>query len=320
MIKGYKVFNPDWTCRDFQYEVGKTYEMEGRPIICEKGFHFCKEAVKCFRYYSFDSDNRVAEIEAYGEIDENGGDKYCTNKIKIVRELNWYEVLNLVNTGKGCSGRHNSGNYNSGNRNSGNCNSGDHNRGDLNSGCKNNGDRNSGNHNSGDWNSGSRNRGSWNAGNCNDGHRNSGDYNSGDHNSGTHNSGDWNTGDWNFASNCTGCFNTVDQPIMFFDKPSLITLEEWRESEAYRLLSRVDLRPADWVWSSDMTTAEKGSHPEHAITGGYLKIRGNSDRPIEWWNGLTDRKKAIIKAIPNFDAEKFSEIMSIPLDLLKQKG
>ena len=25
-IKGYKVFNPDWTCRNFQYEVGKTFE------------------------------------------------------------------------------------------------------------------------------------------------------------------------------------------------------------------------------------------------------------------------------------------------------
>lgn len=24
-IKGYKVFNPDWTCRNFQYEVGKTF-------------------------------------------------------------------------------------------------------------------------------------------------------------------------------------------------------------------------------------------------------------------------------------------------------
>lgn len=30
-MKGYKVFNKDWTCRGFQYEVGKTYEMEKAP-------------------------------------------------------------------------------------------------------------------------------------------------------------------------------------------------------------------------------------------------------------------------------------------------
>ena len=32
MVRGFKVFNPDWTCRGFQYEVGKTYEMEGEPL------------------------------------------------------------------------------------------------------------------------------------------------------------------------------------------------------------------------------------------------------------------------------------------------
>ena len=44
-MRGYKVFNPDWTCIDMQYEVGKTYEMEERPIICERGFHFCEKVV-----------------------------------------------------------------------------------------------------------------------------------------------------------------------------------------------------------------------------------------------------------------------------------
>ena len=299
-MKGYKVFNPNWTCRDMQYEVGKTYEMEERPIICERGFHFCEKASDCFQYYRFDSDNKVAEIEAYGELDlEEDGNKHCTNKIKIVRELNWHEILNLVNTGKNCTGLCNSGDCNSGNWNSGNWNSGDRNNGNCNSG-----DRNSGDCNSGDWNSGDWNSGDWNSGDCN----------SGDCNSGNWNSGNCNSGDWNYASNCVGCFNTIDKPIMFFDKPSNITLEEWRNSNAYWLLNRIDFRPTDWICSDDMTDIEKENHPEHKTTGGYLKIRDNSDCCIEWWKGLTDKEKAIIKVIPNFDSEKFYKITGIKVE------
>lgn len=42
-MKGYKVFNKDWTCREFQYEVGKTYEMKEDPVCCKRGFHFCRK-------------------------------------------------------------------------------------------------------------------------------------------------------------------------------------------------------------------------------------------------------------------------------------
>ena len=118
-MKGYKVFNKDWTCREFQYEVGKTYEMKENPVCCERGFHFCGKLINCFNYYDFDSENKVVEIEALGTIDDNGNkEKYCTNKIKIVRELSWHEVLDLVNTGKDNTGRGNAGNWNAGNENS----------------------------------------------------------------------------------------------------------------------------------------------------------------------------------------------------------
>ena len=152
-VKGYKVFNPDWTCRGFQYELGKTYEMEANPLCCNRGFHFCKKASDCFNYYSFDSNNKVAEVTALGLINNSSdGDKSCTNKIRIDRELTWHEVLDLVNTGKDCTGRCNSGDCNSGDWNSGDCNSGNRNSGDCNSGNRNSGDCNSGDCNSGDWN------------------------------------------------------------------------------------------------------------------------------------------------------------------------
>lgn len=142
-MRGYKVFNPDWTCRDFQFEVGKTYEEDVQPACCERGFHFCTKAVDCFEYYDFNPDNRVAEVEALGDIDTNNNDSKCsTNKIHIIREITWSEVLDLVNLGKACTGLGNSGNYNSGDRNSGN----------YNSGFGNSGNCNSGDCNSGDWN------------------------------------------------------------------------------------------------------------------------------------------------------------------------
>ena len=125
-MKGYKVFRSDWTCRGFQYAVGGTYEMKDEPSCCNQGFHFCGRLIDCFNYYDFDSNNKVAEIEATGAVDDDGNEeKYCTNKIRIVRELSWHEVLDLVNTGKD----------NTGNRNTGNCNTGDWNSADNSTGC-----------------------------------------------------------------------------------------------------------------------------------------------------------------------------------------
>jgi len=319
-IKGYKVFNPDWTCRGFQYEVGKTYEEDVTPSVCNRGFHFCKQAKDCFNYYTFDPNNKVAEVIALGEVTEDG-DKCCTNKIQIVREITWEEVLTIVNTGKACTGLCNSGIRNSGDWNSGDCNSGDWNSGDCNSGLRNSGIRNSGNcnsglRNSGDWNSGNRN-----SGNCNSGLRNSGNWNSGNWNSGNWNSGDWNSGnrnigdrnsgDWNKASNVVGCFNTESQKLRFFDKETDMTFEQWRNSEACRLMNRIDFRPAVWIWSNEMSDVEKAEHPEHETTGGYLKIRDNTDCCKEWWNGLNQREKQVIMSIPNFDADVFEEITGI---------
>ena len=133
-VKGYKVFNPGWTCRGFQYEVGKIFEEDVKPSCCDRGFHFCKKAADCFSYYSFNSENKVAEVIALGEVDTDG-EKSCTNKIQIVREIPWQELLTIVNTGKDCTGLCNTGNRNTGNRNTGDWNTGDWNKSSFNTGC-----------------------------------------------------------------------------------------------------------------------------------------------------------------------------------------
>lgn len=130
-VKGYKVFDSEWQCREKQYTCPGKFEEDVKPMVCGQGMHFCKKAADCFNYYKFDPNNKVAEVIAYGEVAEDG-DKCCTDKLEIVREIPWAELLEIVNTGKGCTGLSNSGNWNSGNWNSGNSNSGDWNSGDWN--------------------------------------------------------------------------------------------------------------------------------------------------------------------------------------------
>jgi hypothetical protein len=313
-MKGYKVFEPDWKCRGFQYTVGETFEEDVTPSCCNRGFHFCTELKDCFNYYSFDPNNKVAEIEALGKIDaEADGSKYCTNKIKILREISWEEVLKMVNTGKANAGNCNSGDCNSGNRNSGNRNSGNRNSGNCNSGNRNSGDWNSGNHNSGDWNSGNRNSGDCNSGNRNSGDCNSGNCNSGDWNSGDWNSGDWNSGDWNKTNFSSGCFNTKESKILMFNKPSNWTFGDWWDSEARYLLNKIQHNVLEWIWSENMTDEEKEQYPEYETTGGYLKELDESECGQLWWDNLSDCNKNVIKSLPNFDAEIFKEITGIDI-------
>ena len=274
-MQGYKVFDPDWKCRGFQYKVGETFEEDVTPSCCNQGFHFCTELKDCFNYYSFDPNNKVAEIEALGEIDaEADGSKHCTNKIKIVREITWEEVLQMVNMGKACTGL-----------------------------C------NSGNRNSGDWNSGDWNSGDWNSGN-----RNSGNRNSGNRNSGNWNSGDWNSGDWNKTNFSSGCFNTKETKILMFNKPSDWTFRDWWNSEARSLLNRIQKNVLEWIWSDDMTDEEKEQYPEYKTTGGYLKELDESECGQIWWNDLTDHEKDVILSLPNFDAGIFEQITGVHIE------
>ena len=304
-IKGYKVFNPDWTCRDFQYEVGKTFEDDVTPKCCSRGFHFCTKASDCFNYYDFNPENKVAEVLALGMVDTESGDtKCCTNKIQIVREISWQELLTIVNTGKGCTGLCNTGNRNTGDWNTGNRNTGDCNTGDWNTG-----NRNTGNRNTGDCNTGDRNTGDCNTGNRNTGNRNTGDWNTGDCNTGNRN-----TGDWNLSSFNTGCFMTEEQKIMLFDKPTDWTYRDWINSDARYALAHIPKNVVEWVSSYDMTDEEKEKYPTYETTGGYLKVLDESESAQIWWDGLTDGSKDIIKSLPNFDAEIFRKCTGIKVE------
>ena len=286
-IKGYKVFNPDWTCRGFQYKVGKTFVHNGNIEMCGSGFHFCRKASDCFSYYDFDSNNKVAEVEAIGLV-ETRGDKSVTDKIKIVREIEWQELLTIVNEGNNCTGL---------------CNSGDYNSGSYNSGSKNSGSRNSGYYNSGSYNSGSRNSGSWNS--CS--------YNSGSRNSGSYNSGDYNSGNWNSTNYSTGFLNSEQQPIYMFNQPTNMQRKEVYNLAGIQILNR-NFENSWWIYSENMSAEEKAAHPEHETTGGYLKTVDFKTACKMMWESLNNEEKETVKAIPNFDAEVFESITGISVD------
>lgn len=297
MVKGFKVFNPDWTCtpgNNFkQYTCPGTFEEDVNVKVYSRGMHFCKNLVDCFKYQSFDPENKVAEVIAHGEIDERDN-KCCTNKLEIVREIPWSEVLERVNQGKGCTG-----NRNTGNRNTGNCNTSDWNTGSCNAGNCNTGNHNTGSCNTSDWNTGNRNAGDWNAGN---------------YNTGSWNAGDWNAGDWNYSSFNSGCFNTSEHKILMFDEPSDWTYRDWLNSKAYWILFGMPKVVTTWVYACDMTDEEKAAHPEHVTTGGYLKKLDEKDVAQDYWNSLSENQKQIILSLPNFDKEKFYQCTGIRVD------
>lgn len=269
-VKGYKVFKHDWSCRGFRYEVGKSYEMDAEPIICDSGFHFCQKLENCFKHYIFDPQNKVAEVEAYGDVISKDG-KSCTNKIKILREIPWGEVLHIVNTGYYNTGRHNIGDYNTGDRNTGN------------------------------YNTGYRNTGNYNTGNCSTGNYNTGDYNT----------GDYNTGDYNCISYSSGCFNTIEEKIIMFNKSSDWTIKDWWASKARMILDGMPKKAVSWIRLSEMTDEEKSDNPDYEVLGGCIKILDESGNVQAWWDNLHDYKKKEILALPNFNADIFEKCTGI---------
>ncbi len=248
IIKGYKAFHTSddggLQCRNMTYEVGKSYVLNGNPELCERGFHFCRRLVDCFAWY--ESSSRICEVEASGVVIDGSDGKSVTDHIRIVRELDRHEVIDIANIGKGCTGI-----------------------------------RNSGYRNSGDWNSGN-----WN-------------------------SGDGNSGDWNSTNYSAGVLCTREPECLIFDRPSGMTLREWRDSEAANLMDGIDVDSDLWICADNMTDEEKAAHPDFATAGGYLR-RGIGKLDFAgWWTKLNDDERAVILAIPNFDADKWKQITGI---------
>ena len=154
------------------------------------------------------------------------------------------------------------------------------------------------NGNTGLFNSGYRNSGDCNSGDCN-----SRNFNSGDRNSGNCNSGDFNSCDYS-----SGLFCTQDPKVKIFDIETDMTMKEVMQTGWYRMLFKYSVDLTKWI---EYTDEEKQSDKDKDLIGGYLKTYTYKEACKNWWDKYTDKEKAVIMSMPNFDKDKFKQITGI---------
>ena len=107
-IIAFKAFGADWKCRDFQYEIGKTYTHDGDINMCHSGFHACAVPFDCWSYYSGSA--TFARVSLSGASPDRREDsKIVAAKITIEASMNlpeWIKaqvetVLALCKSAKG---------------------------------------------------------------------------------------------------------------------------------------------------------------------------------------------------------------------------
>ena len=82
-MKMYKGFDKNLKCRDFQYEIGKTYT-EDKAELSEVGFHACEHPLDCLNYYA-PGESRYCDVDLDDVTDEHGDDSKRVGKKITVR-------------------------------------------------------------------------------------------------------------------------------------------------------------------------------------------------------------------------------------------
>ena len=120
-VRGFKGTDKDMRCQDYQYELGKQFDLDEdvEPAVCSKGFHFCKSLENVFRHYKIGDGHRFFEVEAlvrksdldpkkkdyakYANVacrpyypSSHYDDKYAAKSIRFIRELSADEVFESV--------------------------------------------------------------------------------------------------------------------------------------------------------------------------------------------------------------------------------
>ncbi|MKG68545.1 hypothetical protein D6J06_07380 [Salmonella enterica] len=198
-IVTFKGFNKELKCRDFQFEIGKTFHHDGKVEACGSGFHACEFPFDVFSYYP-PAESRYAETISFGVTDreEEGDTKIASASITIKAELTLPQFIQRgiewiwSKIDKSLEQQIMSGNWSAA-TNTGNC-----------SAATNTGNCSAAT-NTGDW-SAATNTGDWSAA-TNTGNR-SAATNTGNRSAATNTgncSAATNTGDWSAATNTGNC-------------------------------------------------------------------------------------------------------------------
>ena len=134
------------------------------------------------------------------------------------------------------------------------------------------------------------------------------DGNTGVFNSGSRNSGNWNSGDWNSGNCNSGFFCTNSPKLRLFNKETDFTMEEFMKTEWYAVLTSGGFNLTKWRAYTD---EEKAQDERKRFISGELITIPYKEACASWWASLSEKDKAIIKTIPNFDANIFAEITGI---------
>lgn len=88
-VKGYKVVDHKSCGRNqFRYKANTDYKMDGKPELCERGFHFCFHPLDCFRYvHPSYTDFRMYRVEAPLNAIHTDGFKAAASHIEIKDEI-----------------------------------------------------------------------------------------------------------------------------------------------------------------------------------------------------------------------------------------
>ena len=90
-----------------------------------------------------------------------------------------------------------------------------------------------------------------------------------------------------------------------------MTMKEVMQTDWYRMLFKYSINLTKWI---EYTDEGKQSDKDKDLIGGYLKTYTYKEACKNWWNKYTDKEKAVIMSMPNFDKDKFKQITGIEVE------